>query len=85
MIQIRCPWCGPRSGDEFTFERPMDSLVTLDAPAEVAMARLYTRENPRGLSWELWRHAYGCRAWIRVSRDTATHEIAEVALLEGEP
>ena len=83
MIQITCPYCGPRSGVEFTFERPMEAIVPLGAPTEEAMARLYTRDNPRGLSWELWRHAYGCRAWIGVRRDTATHEIVEVSLIEG--
>ena len=83
MLLIGCPYCGPRSGAEFVFERPMESIVALDAPPEEAMARLYTRENPRGLSWELWRHAHGCRAWIRVRRDTATHGIVEVTLVEG--
>jgi sarcosine oxidase subunit delta len=47
------------------------------------MRRLYTRDNPRGLSWELWRHAYGCRAWLKLHRDTATHEIAEATLFEA--
>jgi len=79
MILITCPYCGPRSGVEFAFERPMEAIVALDAPTDEAVARLYTRENPRGLSWELWRHAYGCRAWVRVRRDTATHEIVETA------
>jgi sarcosine oxidase subunit delta len=45
--------------------------------------RLYTRENPRGPSWELWRHAYGCRGWIKLLRDTATHEITDSSAIEG--
>jgi sarcosine oxidase subunit delta len=80
MLLIRCPNCGPRSGAEFTFERPVESIVALDAAPEAAMRSLYTRENPRGRSSELWRHAYGCRDWLRVERDTATHEIFETAL-----
>jgi sarcosine oxidase subunit delta len=83
MLLIACPCCGPRALAEFTFERPMESIVPLDAAPEEAMRRLYTRDNPRGLSWELWRHAYGCRAWLKLNRDTATHEIAETALYEG--
>jgi sarcosine oxidase subunit delta len=83
MLLIACPYCGPRALAEFTFERPLESIVPLDAAPEEAMRRLYTRDNPRGLSWELWRHAYGCRAWLKLNRDTATHEIAETALYEG--
>ena len=40
---------------------------------------LYQRDNPRGWSRELWRHTYGCRAWLTVERNTATHEIASAA------
>jgi sarcosine oxidase subunit delta len=82
MLLIHCPHCGPRTLAEFTFERPLASIVTLDASPEEAMRRLYTRDNPRGLSWELWRHAYGCRAWLKLHRDTGAHDIAEVALFE---
>jgi methylglutamate dehydrogenase subunit B len=85
MIQITCPHCGPRSGVEFAFERPVEAIVPLEASTEEAMARLYTRENPRGLSWELWRHAHGCRAWIKLRRDTATHEVLEAVAWGGEP
>ncbi len=85
MLLIHCPHCGPRAGAEFAFERPVEAIVPLDAVPEEAMARLYTRENPRGPSWELWRHAHGCRAWIRVLRDTATHEILQTAAWGHEP
>ena len=84
MLLIACPHCGPCALAEFTFERPMESIVALDAEPDEAMRRLYTRENPRGPSWELWRHAYGCRAWLKLHRDTATHEIVQTALIEGE-
>ena len=83
MLLIACPHCGSRALAEFTFERPMESIVALDAAPDQALRKLYTRENPRGPSWELWRHAYGCRAWLKLHRDTATHQILEVALIEG--
>ncbi len=83
MLLIPCPHCGPRSGAEFTFERPVESIVPLDAAPEAAMRRLYTRDNPRGPSLELWRHAYGCRAWLTIERDTATHVIASAKLFEA--
>jgi sarcosine oxidase subunit delta len=84
MFLIACPYCGPRSGAEFTFERPMESIVPLDASPDAAVQRLYTRDNLRGPSWELWRHAYGCRAWIKLLRDTGTHEITQVRLIGDE-
>jgi sarcosine oxidase delta subunit len=102
MLLIRCPHCGPRAGAEFTFERPEESIVPLDATPEAAAERLFTRDNPRGRSAaagvasrgtidssgrsaELWRHAYGCCAWLRVERDTATHAIAATALWSPAP
>ncbi len=85
MLLIRCPHCGPRAGAEFAFERPEEAIVPLDATPEAAAQHLFTRDNPRGRSSELWRHAYGCRAWLRVERDTATHAIAATALWGHEP
>ena len=85
MLLIPCPHCGPRALAEFTFERPVESIVPLDASTEAAVAHLYTRENPRGPSWELWRHAYGCRAWLRIQRDTATHAILATEPMERRP
>ena len=36
---------------------------------------VYNRKSLRGKHWELWQHLSGCRQWIKVQRDTATHEI----------
>jgi heterotetrameric sarcosine oxidase delta subunit len=83
MMLIPCPHCGPRAAAEFTFERPVESIVPLVATPDEAIQRLYTRENPRGPSLELWRHAYGCRGWIKLLRNTLTHEISDVAAMDG--
>jgi len=82
-VLIACPYCGPRDLAEFSFERPIASIVAIDAPVDVAMRALFTRDNPRGPSAELWRHTYGCRAWLRMERDTASHVIADVAPYEA--
>ncbi|MEG3125430.1 sarcosine oxidase subunit delta [Sphingomonas sp. GB1N7] len=79
MMRIDCPYCGARAQAEFTYERTLDSIVTLGMPAEEAMGRLYARANPRGLDDELWRHSYGCRQWIVLRRHRQTHEIVSVA------
>ena len=83
MFLIHCPLCGPRAQAEFAYERSLDSIAAVDAPADVAIEHLYTRDNPYGPSAELWRHAHGCRAWLTLRRDTATHQIYAVALYGG--
>ncbi len=79
MMQIDCPHCGPRAQIEFAYERTLDSIVTLDLPAEEAVARLYARANPRGLDDELWRHSFGCRQWLVLRRHRVSHAIVSVA------
>ena len=36
---------------------------------------VYLRDNPKGRTHEYWHHGGGCRSWLVVERDTATHEI----------
>jgi heterotetrameric sarcosine oxidase delta subunit len=78
MMLIACPYCGPRAHVEFSYERTMDAILPLDVTPEDAARILYQRENPRGFSDELWRHTHGCRAWLRLTRHTGSHEIAAV-------
>ncbi|MDB5483540.1 MAG: soxD [Caulobacteraceae bacterium] len=78
MMLIACPHCGPRAHVEFAYERTMDAILPLDTTPEDAARILYQRENPRGFSDELWRHTHGCRAWLRLTRHTGTHEITAV-------
>lgn len=80
MLLIPCPHCGPRAAEEFAYERTTDSVVRVDDPPDTAMRALYTRENPRGVAEEIWRHTYGCRAWLRLRRDRMSH-----AILGAEP
>lgn len=46
-----------------------------DAGADLWFDYVYLRDNPRGAYQEYWHHTSGCRRWLVVSRDTATHEI----------
>ncbi len=75
---LRCPHCGPRAQTEFVYERTVDSVVLLDATAEDAMKTLFNRTNPRGMDEEIWRHTYGCRAWMVITRHRVTNEITSV-------
>ena len=78
MMQINCPNCGPRAQGEFTYERTVDSVVTLDVLPDDAMVTLFSRTNPRGLDEEIWRHTFGCRAWMVLTRNRVTHVIEAV-------
>ena len=78
MMQITCPHCGPRAQIEFIFERSVDSVVVLDAAPGAAMEALFTRGNPRGLDDEIWRHTFGCRAWMVITRHRVSNEITAV-------
>jgi heterotetrameric sarcosine oxidase delta subunit len=78
MMQIDCPHCGSRAQNEFVYERTVDSVVPLNAASEDAMKTLYTRTNPRGVDDEIWRHTFGCRAWMVVTRDRVSNQISSV-------
>ncbi|MEJ8573226.1 sarcosine oxidase subunit delta [Microbaculum marinum] len=80
-MHIVCPFCGERSVAEFSYEG--DATVerpALDASTEDWCAAVYDRVNPRGPHAEYWQHSFGCRAWLRVERDTLTHRISGVRL-----
>ena len=42
------------------------------------MECLFTRANPTGVDDEIWRHSFGCRAWLVMTRHRATHEITAI-------
>ncbi|MEX1109510.1 MAG: sarcosine oxidase subunit delta [Dongiaceae bacterium] len=81
MLLIPCPWCGKRDESEFAcggeshIARPADAEKLSDA--EWA-GYLYMRSNPKGILYERWVHAHGCRRWFNLARHTVTHEILAV-------
>lgn len=81
-MRIPCPFCGERDSSEFSYlgeakERP-------DPAQPEAAARffeyVYMRSDPAGPHDELWYHQHGCQSWLRVRRDTRTHEILAAKL-----
>jgi heterotetrameric sarcosine oxidase delta subunit len=70
---IPCPNCGPREHTEFTFGGELRELESADR--EEDFRRVYLRANAPGPQTERWFHAYGCRRWLTLSRDTVTNEI----------
>lgn len=84
MMQFTCPHCGPRDQNEFVYERTVDSVVPFDATPDAAMRTLFTRTNPRGEDDEIWRHTYGCRAWMVITRHRVTHQISAIRVVGPE-
>ena len=75
---IKCPHCGIRPVEEFTFlgdARPQRPHTNDAAAMEQWFDYVYLRDNPRGRIDEYAHHAGGCRSWLVVTRDTQTHEV----------
>jgi len=86
-MRLTCPLCGPRDLREFTCRGAATLLArpAADAGPEAFHAYVNIRDNPAGPNAELWQHAAGCRAWLRVVRDTRDHAILDVALAREVP
>jgi sarcosine oxidase subunit delta len=88
MLLIPCPYCGPRSEEEFSYgneahiARPEvpDTLSDEDWAAFV-----FLRANTKGLFLERWVHTHGCRRWFNVARDTVSYEILAVYEMGAKP
>ncbi|MEE8429103.1 MAG: sarcosine oxidase subunit delta [Gammaproteobacteria bacterium] len=76
-MQIKCPYCGVRDHHEFTYGGDASRVrPSLDDDNLVRWYEyVFLRKNPRGRHQEYWQHSNGCRQWLRVDRDTVTHEI----------
>ena len=89
MLLIDCPFCGPRAEIEFScggeahIARPLNTEAISDAEwADY----LFMRKNPKGMQYERWNHARGCRRWFNMARHTVSHEILAVYRMgEREP
>jgi sarcosine oxidase, subunit delta len=82
MIIIRCPYCHEqRTEEELTYGGQAD-IVRPAEPQDVSDQQwteyLFMRSNPKGLLAEQWCCAFGCGQWLKVRRDSVTHEIREV-------
>lgn len=82
-MRIPCPICGTRDRREFYYQ---GAATRLDRPAPDAGAEtwddhLHLRDNPAGVTRDLWFHESGCSAWIVVTRNTVTHEVLGAELV----
>ena len=81
MLLITCPYCGQRDESEFAcggeahIARPLQTDTLTD---QQWGDYLFMRKNPKGVHYERWMHAKGCRRYFYAARDTVTHEIYAV-------
>ncbi len=83
-MRITCPLCGERDRREFYYRG-----AALEAPSgggslEAWHAHVHLRDNPAGPVEEWWYHQQGCGSWIRVRRDTSSHEMLAVQLASAQ-
>jgi sarcosine oxidase subunit delta len=81
-MRIPCPVCGERPSEEFTYRgdaRPVRPRMDETDPAPWVQY-VFFRDDEKGRIQEQWQHTAGCRAWIVVDRDTATHQVHGSAL-----
>jgi sarcosine oxidase subunit delta len=79
MLRIPCPYCSIRDETEFVFGGPSHiARPSSEVDNETWTKYLFYRENPIGIHYERWLHAYGCGRWFNIARDTTTHEILSV-------
>ena len=82
-MRLSCPICGERDLREFYYQ---GAAVMLERPAPEAGdaawdSYLHLRDNPAGELEELWSHDAGCGAWLKVTRNTTTHEVKQAVLV----
>ena len=83
---INHPYLGERDANEFVYKGDAKLLKRPRWSKEgIGLSEfhdyLYIRDNPAGLHQELWYHEQGDRSWLVVTRDTLTHEILRVELV----
>ena len=90
MFVIHCPYCGARAEHEFGYGHEAHiARPTLDQQQTMSDAEwadyLFMRKNPKGVHYERWNHARGCRRWFNVARNTVSHEISAVYAMGASP
>lgn len=77
MLMLRCPYCAVmaeetelQAGGEAHLRR-----IGPDGSDEEFERYLFARENPKGVHFERWRHAYGCGKWFLAARDTLSLQV----------
>ena len=77
MLTLTCPYCRVPC-DETELAPGGEAHLKRCGPGDTDEdfeAYLFHRENPKGVHFERWRHAYGCGKWFHAARNTVTLEV----------
>jgi heterotetrameric sarcosine oxidase delta subunit len=76
-MRIPCPLCGSRDRREFYYYGAQDYLHRPSDQGSVDDLdnHLFLRDNPAGITRDVWYHEMGCSSWLIVTRNTITHEV----------
>lgn len=77
-MRFTCPICGDRDIREYSYAGVALKRPAADAPIEAWDDYVHLRDNPAGVTRDLWQHSSGCGAWLVVTRNTVTHEVLSV-------
>lgn len=76
MLLIYCPYCQEdrpetefRNGEEAHIVRPSNMADISDEAFETFF---FIKDNPKGPTFERWRHVHGCGKFFRAVRHTVT-------------
>jgi sarcosine oxidase subunit delta len=85
MQIFTCPFCGPRTENEFHYGGEAGNLRPDggDVPGDRWGAYLYMRANPKGRTREVWLHM-ACGEFFVIERDSVSHQVfATTALVDA--
>ena len=77
MLILECPYCGVHA-EETELHAGGEAHLKRFGPGsedEQFEEYLFMRENPKGVHFERWRHAFGCGKWFHVARCTVSLEV----------
>ena len=88
MLLIRCPYCEEerpelefRNAGEAHIARSTNMAELSDEDFEKFF---FIRSNPKGITFERWRHVHGCARFFNAVRDTVTDKFV-MTYKAGEP
>ena len=77
MLTLHCPHCH-LTVDETECVQTGEAHPRRPGPGAsdaAFQAYLFEKENPKGVHFEYWRHAFGCGKWFIAARCTVTLEV----------
>ncbi len=88
MLLIRCPYC-EEERPELEFRQAGEAHIARSANIaaesdEAFEGFFFIRSNPKGLTYERWRHMHGCARFFNAVRDTVSDKFV-MTYKAGEP